>query len=408
MQRIIQSYRNGGGVRGYNEGELVAAAQPSSSISTKTGLPAGGNAAAAISSYMKGPLDVSISYDPNAIQQGTAYQKAADERSKLRAGLVAAGANAQTQAQAMNDADAFAKSLTTGGKSISTGSDGTTASWKSDQEKYGAPGGFWGGSADNETNLILNPDVTDDDFWDTFESGEASGNFYSGGGSDGAGNWGTLGDVGAGVRNTAASLVDMSLVGNAYKALAGKPLIPKYVPPAIDYTTPAGYYYTPPTTTTTGSGRTASDKAKEQAQHAHAEQKLDKINKAYNDKTGVGGGWTVGNTGGRVHSKTIGDNPLLRMGPLGGPQNLNAGGISIAQSQKVDEEQMRQAPLRAPQIAPQPQGSVGMLGDMIKGRVMNKGVDMAGEGLEKAAMKMGLKAGVSAIPVVGPFLAMLL
>jgi hypothetical protein len=131
MQRIIQSYRNGGGVRGYNEGELVAAAQPSSSISTKTGLPAGGNAAAAISSYMKGPLDVSISYDPNAIQQGTAYQKAADERSKLRAGLVAAGANAQTQAQAMNDADVFAKSLTTGGKSISTGSDGTTASWRS-------------------------------------------------------------------------------------------------------------------------------------------------------------------------------------------------------------------------------------------------------------------------------------
>tara|TARA_R110000765_G_scaffold362523_1_gene452707 strand:- start:4731 stop:5918 length:1188 start_codon:yes stop_codon:yes gene_type:complete len=78
----------------------------------------------------------------------------------------------------------------------STGSDGTFDSWVSDQETYGAPGGHWGGSAEYETNLINNPNISDDEFWNTFESGEASGNLLSGGGSDGKGNFGLIGDIG--------------------------------------------------------------------------------------------------------------------------------------------------------------------------------------------------------------------
>lgn len=110
---------------------------------------------------------------------------------------------------------------------ISTGSDGTTGSWVSDQELYGAPGGHWGGAdpgpiinvpanvtvdnptgatyadpaaaAQYETNLINNPNISDDDFWDTFESGEKSGGIISGGGADGIGNLGAVGDFFGGI-----------------------------------------------------------------------------------------------------------------------------------------------------------------------------------------------------------------
>ena len=57
------------------------------------------------------------------------------------------------------------------GQTASTGSDGTTASWVSDQEIYGAPGGFLGGSSQVETDYINNPNISDEDFWNTFESG---------------------------------------------------------------------------------------------------------------------------------------------------------------------------------------------------------------------------------------------
>jgi len=57
---------------------------------------------------------------------------------------------------------------------VSVGSDGTTDSYVTDQDLYGAPGGFYGGSAANETALI-NSNLSDEDFWDTFEAGSPAG-----------------------------------------------------------------------------------------------------------------------------------------------------------------------------------------------------------------------------------------
>lgn len=56
----------------------------------------------------------------------------------------------------------------------SVGSAGDSDSWMTDQENYGgATGGHWGGSADNETNLI-NSTVSDNDFWNAFENNDPS------------------------------------------------------------------------------------------------------------------------------------------------------------------------------------------------------------------------------------------
>jgi len=80
---------------------------------------------------------------------------------------------------------------------VSVGSDGTTDSYVTDQDLYGAPGGFYGGSAANETALI-NSNLSDEDFWDTFEAGSPAGSgtggLFTGGGADGVGNFGQVGD----------------------------------------------------------------------------------------------------------------------------------------------------------------------------------------------------------------------
>jgi hypothetical protein len=119
---------------------------------------------------------------------------------------------------------------------VSVGSDGTTDSYVTDQDLYGAPGGFYGGSAANETALI-NSNLSDEDFWDTFEAGSPAGNgtyvapaaltqdqidftassldpfgdsgadvipdnyggLVSGGGVDGVGNFGQVGDFFGGI-----------------------------------------------------------------------------------------------------------------------------------------------------------------------------------------------------------------
>ena len=208
MRRIIQKYQEGGVV------------QPA----VNTGVPQGGNAASAIKSYLSGNVSGPLSY--TASESNTPdYRAMAADRARLRAQLAATGASIGDQVRAINDADAIVATERTNTKS--TGSDGTTSSWGSDQDTYGAPGGFWGGNSDSEGNLIRNDSVSDDDFWDTFESGESSGGLFTGGGSDGAGQYGVLGDIGGGVRNIA----NASIVNRGYKALTGNDLISKYVQP---------------------------------------------------------------------------------------------------------------------------------------------------------------------------------
>jgi len=123
------------------------------------------------------------------------------------------------------------------GQTASTGSDGTSGSWVSDQETYGAPGGFLGGSSQVETDYINNPNISDEDFWNTFESGNtgqqassmitnAAPSYVDGQGltvgitnTDMAGT-GTqiMNDIGEGITNYAASSLPTSIfLGDSYK-----------------------------------------------------------------------------------------------------------------------------------------------------------------------------------------------
>jgi len=98
---------------------------------------------------------------------------------------------------------------------VSVGSDGTTDSYVTDQDLYGAPGGFYGGSAANETALI-NSNLSDEDFWDTFEAGSPAGSgtggLFTGGGADGVGNLGQVGDFFGGIGD-ALGITDYSGTG---------------------------------------------------------------------------------------------------------------------------------------------------------------------------------------------------
>ena len=66
-----------------------------------------------------------------------------------------------------------------------------------------------------------------------------------------------------------------------------------------------GGYSSTPQTIANQSGRTATDRANEQAQQAHAESKLAKANEEYAKKSGIKGAedYTVGNKGGLMIKK---------------------------------------------------------------------------------------------------------
>ena len=224
-----------------------------------TGIPQGGHAKQAIADYLAGKsLGDPLSYvagqsnvpDYRALADALGPRYGSSQPDAV-AGVAVEDGNTEHSDMMRGNSNTSVANNTT-----STGSDGTTGSWVSDQEIYGAPGGHWGGAnggikvnipqnvtADNpsgetyvsphaaaqyETNLINNPHIGDEEFWDTFESGEASGGVFSGGGRDGAGNWGVAGDVGAAIYDAAGNLLNGSLIGRGYNAITGKNLLNPY------------------------------------------------------------------------------------------------------------------------------------------------------------------------------------
>jgi len=450
MKRIIQGYQSGGYVQRYNEGDSVSAA----GFGTNTGLPEGGNASSAITSYLKGPLGIDISYDPNAKQQGDIFNELAAKRRALAASLGGTAMSASNQQQVLDDSDkTFASAKASGGSlgnytTYGGHKDVAHATIDKAFADYGKS--ISDGTAKKEDNPGFNQEVADANknkiaTW-TNSNGDSVSKTYSQLTSDDFKGVSTadqyrlmansmqgngISDIGGGYNQSDSTSTLKDIYGNVTSslnnAMQGKgifsylptaQLVKKIAPPISTYdpvpvTTPVRTY-TPPSVTLSSvtppnlyssvpavsqPRRTSTDRANDQAQQAHHERKHADRENAYSKKTGMTHGYTVGNTGGEVYQNTIGNNPMYK-----GPLSLNMGGVSIANSQKVDEEQQMVAPLRAPQITQQPQGSLGMLGDLVKGKVINKGADMAVDGVKKAALKMG----VSQIPGVGPFLAMLL
>ena len=218
MRRIIQKYQEGG----------VVQSAPGPAVAT--GIPQGGHAAAAIQSYLSGQAAGPLSYTAG---QSTVpdYRALANERRRLRGEIAATGASAEVQRQAIKDADSIAL-LPTGSTSEHWGNadPGATVNIAANITEDNPTGKTYvhpAAAGEYEANFIRNESVSDEDFWNDFESGSASGNLTSGGGYDGAGQYGVLGDIGGSVRNIA----NASIVNRGYKALTGNDLISKYVQP---------------------------------------------------------------------------------------------------------------------------------------------------------------------------------
>ena len=218
MRRIIQKYQEGG----------VVQSAPGPAVAT--GIPQGGHAASAIQSYLSGQAAGPLSYTAGQSIVPD-YRALADERRRLRGELAATGASAEVQRQAIKDADSIALSpIGSTSEHWGNADPGATVNIAANITEDNPTGKTYvdpAAAGEYEANFIRNESVSDEDFWNDFESGSASGNLISGGGYDGAGQYGVLGDIGGGVRN----LANASIVNTGYKALTGNDLISKYVQP---------------------------------------------------------------------------------------------------------------------------------------------------------------------------------
>jgi len=218
MRRIIQKYQEGG----------VVQSAPGPAVAT--GIPQGGHAASAIQSYLSGQAAGPLSYTAGQSIVPD-YRALADERQRLRGELAATGASAEVQRQAIKDADSIALSpIGSTSEHWGNADPGATVNIAANITEDNPTGKTYvnpAAAGEYEANFKRNESVSDEDFWNDFESGSASGNLISGGGYDGAGQYGVIGDIGAGVQNIA----NASIVNSGYKALTGNDLISKYVQP---------------------------------------------------------------------------------------------------------------------------------------------------------------------------------
>ena len=301
MQRIIQKYQEGGTV------------QPA----TVTGLPAGGNAASAIANYMMGPMSANattLSYTGGG--EGVPdYHALALEQKKLREAV----ALAEVQAQVV-----------------------PSSSGQDKMEERNLPGGN-----------LYKPKLTQDQINSTKGSGVLNQSYtaplLTGGGSDGYGNFGALGDV-LGKAGDALGITDYA--GKAKKAADERS---------------KNYNGTEYVGTPTGTAR-------------------------FN----MGGplGYNMGSM-----KKPVGYN----MGTVNGPIGYNVGGVSQVARTMLPEEQIQQRQMQQAQFS-QGQGPLAEIGNALGLKVAGKGVDKA---LGKMAGSVAMKAAMGSIPVVGPFLAAL-
>ena len=275
MQRIIQKYQEGGTV------------QPS----TATGLPAGGNAASAIANYMMGPMSANaatLSYTGGS--EGVPdYHALALEQKKLREA---------------------AASL----KAVPTASNASSGEDK--MEERNQPGGD-----------LYKPKLTQDQINSSYgqmSQPSYTAPLFTGGGADGVGNFGRVGDYFGGIKDSFVDLKDSVFGKNS-----GGPI-----------------------------------------------------------------GYNMGSM-----KKPVGYN----MGTMNGPIGYNMGGVSQVARSMLPEEQIQQRQLQQAQFA-ESKNPLATIGNAMGMKVANKGMDAA---LGDKASKVALKAAMSQIPVVGPFLATL-
>ena len=316
MQRIIQRYTEGGGV------------QPA----TNTGLPAGGNAASAISNYLLGPMSANattLSYT-GAGEGVPDYHALALEQKKLReAKMIADAAAVSTATVAPSD---------NGGVNTAPvynqSTDPATIIAQNEEDRLG-----------------IDPDRNESTF--------------SGGGSDGVGNFGTFGDYVGGISD-AFGITDYA--GTAAKNAADEK--------ASNQNTMSNFS----TNYGNEAGGLSTSKPKPKAKN-EVEYDYDWYNR---------GGPIGYNMGGM--KKPVGYN----MGTMNGPIGYNVGGVSQVARSMLPEEQLQQRQMQQAQAAATGGGALSQIGNA-----------MGNKALGKMAGSVAMKAAMGSIPVVGPFLAAL-
>ena len=384
MDRIIQGYKMGGKVKYYNEG----------TPKTVTGLPAGGNAASAISSYLTAPLSGTLSYDPNAVQQGALYLEAAKERQALRAALNESSVSSADQSQILNDADRTAQSANMAGGSLGNY---TTYGGHKDVAHAAIDKAYNDFSNSNYENIEDNP-AFNQGVKDTYENKIAT--WKDKDGNTVSKTYGDLKDTD--FKDAGLSAADQSrLAANSMMAAGIKNVGGSYF--QDDSTNFLSDIYgnvtsslnnllegngvagtvveaisAPISTYTAGTDKSDENYAKRDAERIAKEYQDDYDSGdqtiEYDYGYGYNGGGPIGyNAGSRV----------------------NPSGVSLAQT-RIDEEQLRQRNMMNAQVS-QNRGPLSQITNQLAGKAL-------GNGLESAA----LKAGVSAIPGIGPLLSMFL
>ena len=281
--------------KNFNEGGTV---QPS----TATGLPAGGNAASAIANYMMGPMSANaatLSYTGGS--EGVPdYHALALEQKKLREDAALIGLQSQIK------------------------NAGNTSSGEDKMEERNQPGGdlykpFYNEYYDDSAGYDYSG--ADSSFQGYTSEREP---LFSGGGADGVGNFGRVGDYFGGIKDSFVDLKD-----SVFSKNSGGPI-----------------------------------------------------------------GYNMGSM-----KKPVGYN----MGTMNGPIGYNMGGVSQVARSMLPEEQIQQRQLQQAQFA-ESKNPLATIGNAMGMKVANKGMDAA---LGDKASKVALKAAMSQIPVVGPFLATL-
>jgi hypothetical protein len=374
----------GGKVKYYNEG----------TPKTVTGLPAGGNAASAISSYLTAPLSGTLSYDPNAVQQGALYLEAAKERQALREALDESSVSSADQSQILNDADRTAQSANMAGGSLGNY---TTYGGHKDVAHAAIDKAYNDFSNSNYENIKDNP-AFNQGVKDTYENKIAT--WKDKDGNTVSKTYGDLKDtdfngaglsaedqsrlaansmMAAGIRNVGGSYfqddstnVLSDIYGNVTSSLNN----------LLEGNGVAGTVVeaisAPISTYTAGTDKSDENYAKRDAERIAKEYQDDYDSGdqtiEYDYGYGYNGGGPIGyNAGSRV----------------------NPSGVSLAQS-RIDEEQLRQRNMMNAQVS-QNRGPLSQITNQLAGKAL-------GNGLESAA----LKAGVSAIPGIGTLLSMFL
>jgi len=144
---------------------------------TITGLPAGGNAASAVTAFLTGAPTGTLSYDPTAVQQGDAYLAAAKAKREAREALA----------------------LTTASTATTSATNTGNVSGEDKMEERKAKGGdlyqynYLTDPATVAANAEMDRLGIDPDRNETM---------FSGGGADGQGNFGTFGDYVGGITDS--------------------------------------------------------------------------------------------------------------------------------------------------------------------------------------------------------------